>query len=235
MQTSSSKFFEFEKKIIQNNFLLSEFKGWNGLLVMKITMSKDSYITDKTIISKHFNISDKEKVLVTVKGNLEILSNGKNYSLKEFDALNLYNENISYEIYSKSYSEFFLITAENLVPKNLKPKFFNFIKDLDPKDIWGGQCISRVFFGENLNIVMFDLKPGFKFHDEGHVNEQITWVIKGDMDFYVSKIKKKLSPNIGVDIGKSDSHGGLSNGAIGFDAFYPKRDEKKYQKNREHE
>ena len=37
---------------------------------------------------------------------------------------------------------------------------------------------------------MFDLKPGFKFHDEGHINEQITWVIKGNMDFYVSKIKK---------------------------------------------
>ena len=77
---------------------------------------------------------------------------------------------------------------------------------------------------------MFDLKPGFKFHDEGHINEQITWVIKGNMDFYVSKIKKKLNSNEGVDIGKSDFHGGLSNGAIGFDAFYPKREEKKYHK-----
>ena len=33
-----------------------------------------------------------------------------------------------------------------------------------------------------------------------------------------------------MDIGKSDSHGGLSNGAIGFDAFYPKRDEKNIKK-----
>ena len=49
------------------------------------------------------------------------------------------------------------------------------------------------------------------------------------MDFYVSKIKKIKSQQ-GVDIGKSDSHGGLSNGAIGFDST---QERKKNIKNRD--
>ena len=78
---------------------------------------------------------------------------------------------------------------------------------------------------------MFDLKPGFKFKDRGHSNEQITWVIEGEMNFYANKIEKKLNQFNGVDIGENDEHGGISNGAIGFDAFYPKREEKKYNEN----
>ena len=42
---------------------------------------------------------------------------------------------------------------------------------------------------------------------------------------------KKLNKSNAVDIGANHEHGGISNGAIGFDAFYPKRDEKKYNKN----
>ena len=84
----------------------------------------------------------------------------------------------------------------------------------------------KSFFGESLNVVLFDLKNGFKFNDTGHENEQITWVIKGDMDFYVENVKEKLTEDNGVDIGSFQIHGGVSNGAIGFDAFYPKREEK---------
>ena len=49
------------------------------------------------------------------------------------------------------------------------------------------------------------------------------------MDFYVENIKNKLSSGYGVDIASFNSHGGISNGAIGFDAFYPKRQEEKYK------
>ena len=42
MDKSTSKFFEFEKEIAQKNILLSEFKGWNGLLVMKISMLREA-------------------------------------------------------------------------------------------------------------------------------------------------------------------------------------------------
>ena len=77
---------------------------------------------------------------------------------------------------------------------------------------------------------MFDLKKGFKFHDDGHKNEQITWLLSGEMEFYADNKKKLLKVGDGVSIGKNHSHGGISNGAIGFDAFFPKRDEDRYKK-----
>ena len=79
-------------------------------------------------------------------------------------------------------------------------------------------------------MVLFDLKPGFKFEDKGHSNEQITWVITGSMDFYANGEKKTIKPGIGVDIGPNHIHGGISSGAMGFDAFFPKRQEIKYKK-----
>ena len=80
-------------------------------------------------------------------------------------------------------------------------------------------------------MVLFDLKSGFKFEDKGHANEQITWLIKGNMNFYVKNNKKSLTSNSGVSIGPNQIHGGKSKGALGFDAFFPKRKEKNYRKN----
>lgn len=80
-----------------------------------------------------------------------------------------------------------------------------------------------------MTLVLFDLKPGFKFEDKGHANEQITWLTKGKMNFYVNDDKKILMDNDGVSIGPNQVHGGLSDGAIGFDAFFPKRIEEKYK------
>ena len=229
MANHQSKYFEFKNKIIENNFSLSEFYGWNGLIIMRLELQKNSKIKNNQIISKYFDISDKEKIIVTVNGEVEIKIDNKNFVLKEFDALNLYSNNLNYEIESKTNSQTFIISAKDLKPQEKDHIFFNFIKDIVPKDIWGGQCISRVFYGESLNLVLFDLKSGFKFHDKGHQNEQVTWVIKGDMDFYVKNLKKKLCSGLGVDIAGYDVHGGISNGAIGFDAFYPKREEEKYK------
>ena len=50
------------------------------------------------------------------------------------------------------------------------------------------------------------------------------------MDFYSNNSKKTLTVAHGVDIGPNHVHGGLSAGAIGFDAFFPKREESKYKK-----
>ncbi len=229
MSHNQSKYFEFKSELANNNFSLSEFKGWNGLIIMKLDFPKDLTINNDLINSKYIDISEKEKIIVAIKGEVEVKLDHKNFVLKEFDTLNLYSSNSKYEIKSILDSQIFIISAEDLKPKKKSPIFFNFMKDIDPRDIWGGQCISRVFFGENLNLVLFDLKSGFKFHDKGHQNEQVTWVIKGNMDFYVKDLKKKLSSGVGVDIGSYDIHGGISNGAMGFDAFYPKREEKKYK------
>ena len=229
MKNIQSKYFEFKNKLIENKFFLSEFKGWNGLIIIRLELPKNITVKSDLIISKHFDISKKEKIFVTTSGEVEFKFNHNNFVLKEFDALNIYSNDSVYEIKSLKDSQMFIISAEELKPQEEKHVFFNFIKDINPNDIWGGQCISRVFYGKDLNLVLFDLKDGFKFHDQGHQNEQLTWVVKGDMDFYVENIKNKLSSGNGVDISSFNSHGGISNGAIGFDAFYPKRQEEKYK------
>ena len=229
MKLLKSNYFKFKNNPSIKNFWFSEYKGWNGLIIMKLNLQNNAIIDNNSIKSKYFDVSDKEKIIILVKGNIEVKSNNKTYSLNEFDAVNFYADNTSYTIKSNSNSQIFIISADKLKPQKKDPIFFNFLKDIKPKDIWGGQCISRVFFGESLNVVLFDLKSGFKFNDTGHENEQITWVIKGDMDFYVENVKEKLTEDNGVDIGSFQIHGGVSNGAIGFDAFYPKREEKKYK------
>ena len=224
-----SKYFGLFNIFNRKNFSISEFKGWNGLLLIKLNFKKGSVINSTLIKSKFFDINLKEKIFFVVSGVVELKLNKQKFNLKEYDALNFFYENENYEIFCTEDAEAYIISVEGLKKIKKSPIFFNFKKDIIPNDIWGGQCISRVYFGESLNLVMFDLKPGFKFHDNGHENEQITWVVKGTMDFYVENAKKKLSPDLGVDIGKSKFHGGVSNGAIGFDAFYPKREEKKYK------
>ena len=140
------------------------------------------------------------------------------------------SKNQKYEILAKKNSVFFIVSAKNLESQEGSNFFFNFKKDLKKKDLWGGQCISRVYDGKGLTVVLFDLKNGFKFEDKGHANEQITWLIDGKMDFYSNGENKTLTPeNGGVDIGPHHVHGGVSSGALGFDAFFPKREEVRYK------
>ena len=147
----------------------------------------------------------------------------KEINLKEFDALNISSDEKNYEIKSLEDSIIFIISSENFKKGGLESEYFNFKKDIKPIDIWGGQCISRPYSGKELNIVLFDLKPGFKFSDKGHANEQITWLINGSMNFYCNSINQELTDLTGVDIGPNHEHGGVSNGAVGFDAFFSKK------------
>ena len=112
---------------------------------------------------------------------------------------------------------------------NEKLKIFNFKKDIQKRDLWGGQIISRPYEGSNLTLVLFELKSGFKFEDKGHSNEQITWLTYGEMDFYSNHNRDLLNSDKGISIGPNHIHGGVSKGAVGFDAFYPKRIEDKYK------
>jgi len=124
-----------------------------------------------------------------------------------------------------------MVSSEKSKPLNEKTNYFSFLKDIKPRDLWGGQIISRPYEGKEITLVLFDLKAGFKFNDKGHPNEQITWLTNGKMNFYANNQKDTLLENYGISIGPNHIHGGMSEGAIGFDAFFPKRDEEKYRKN----
>ena len=123
-----------------------------------------------------------------------------------------------------------MIGSEKIPINGQKNSFFNFLNDIKPRNLWG-KIISRPYEGKEITLVLFDLKSGFKFEDKGHPNEQITWLTKGKMSFYAKDQKDILFENSGISVGSNQIHGGMSEGAIGFDAFFPKRKEEKYRRN----
>jgi len=225
----NSKFFKFIYPKINSNIKISSYWGWNKSLVSNLSF-KNSDVINNFFIKKNFpSILHKEKIFIVVSGKSKFKSNKKNLSLKKFDAVSIFSDSFDYSFECNKDTQLFIISSEKFKKRKHKSIFFNFKKDMKMIDIWGGRCLSRPYSGIELNIVLFDLKRGFSFSDQGHSNEQITWLISGSMSFYSDKIKGKLTKKKGVDIGFYHKHGGLSNGAIGFDAFFPKRNENKYK------
>ena len=229
---NKSKYFDFKKlsRSIEN-IIAYEYIGWNGLNVTKFYLPAKTNISNSLIDQHYPDLIKKEKIFVTTQGNLKLKSDKLNTLFKEFDAVDFASARQNYTFNSLEDTTIFMIGAKDSKFNDSKNNFFNFKKDIKAKDLWGGQIISRPYEGMDLTLVLFDLKPGFKFEDKGHSNEQITWLTKGLMEFYANGEKKTITPDIGVDIGPNHVHGGVSSGAMGFDAFFPKRQETKYKKN----
>lgn len=225
----NSKFFKFIPNQVEKSIKLSSYKGWNKSLIIKIFFNSSNTINNLFIKKNFPQILNKEKVFIITSGKLKFNSEMKNFNLKKFDTISIFSDKFEYNFNCKKNTELFIISSEKFKIKKHKSIYFNFKKDIKAIDIWGGKCLSRPYSGSDINIVMFDLKKGFKFNDKGHSNEQITWLVSGSMNFYSDHLKDKLTKKKGIDIGSFHQHGGLSNGAIGFDAFFPKRPEKKYK------
>jgi len=229
---NKSKYFDFKKlSRLIDNITAYEYNGWNGLKVTKFYLPAKTTITNLLIDQNYPDLIKKEKIFVTTQGNLKLKSDKLDTLFKEFDAIDFTSSSQNYNFNSLKDTTVFMIGAKESKFSEGKANFFNFKKDIKAKDFWGGQIISRPYEGKDLTLVLFDLKPGFKFEDKGHANEQITWLTEGLMEFYADDKKKTITPDIGVDIGPNHVHGGVSSGAIGFDAFFPKRQEIKYKKN----
>ena len=224
-----SKYFDFTELSKSRGHIACEYKGWNGLSVTKFDIPKGKRLSNSFINSHYHDLYDKEKIFVITKGSLGLRTEGYQISLGKYDAVDFVSGSQKYQMSSSEDSTVFMISAKDLKTFTGKPVFFNFKKDIEAKDLWGGQCISRPYEGRGLTLVLFDLKPGFKFEDKGHTNEQITWLTEGKMDFYSNGKNKTITVDVGVDIGPNHIHGGVSSGAIGFDAFFPKRNEEKYK------
>ena len=224
-----SSFFHFRKIKNSKNYKISYYKGWHNLLIFHIEFLKtikEKHFFNKNEINKPNSV---EKVLILSKGNAIAKEENFKKKLKKFDCIHTSKSLKNFELQCKKGSQLFVIFGGKKLKINRKINFFNFEKSLKKIDLWGGQCISRVFNGYGMTIVLFKLKRGFKFHDKGHKNEQITWLIKGKMKFYIKNKLLLLEVNkTSVDIGSYDFHGGTSLGAIGFDAFSPKRSERRY-------
>ena len=227
----NSNYFNFKdhSKFI-NKVEFFNYTGWSGLHVAKFLIPQDCSLTDLQLREFFPDLNDKEKIFVTTKGNIEFKTNKFNTLLNEFDAIDLFSETKNYSFTSLKDSVIFMISSKGSKPCKDEPIYFNFKKDLEVRNLWGGQIISRPYEGKELTLVLFDLKPGFKFEDKGHANEQVTWLTDGEMAFYTNGEENNLTSDVGVSIGPNHMHGGVSGGAIGFDAFFPKRIEEKYKK-----
>ena len=228
----NSNYFTFKDNLkFINKVEYFNYIGWSGLYITKFLIPQTHSLTDLQLSELFPDLKDKEKIFVTTKGGIQFKSNKLNTMLDELGAIHLFSETKGFSFNALQDSCIFMISSKNLKSCNDEPTFFNFKKDLDAIDLWGGQIISRPYEGKELTVVFFDLKPGFKFEDKGHTNEQITWLTEGEMDFYANGEKKTLTSDVGVSIGPNHIHGGVSGGALGFDAFFPKRIEEKYKKN----
>ena len=224
-----SNFFHFKNFKKSKSFKISFYKGWHNLFIFRIEFLKK--INEKNFFNKNgiSKTSSFEKTLILSNGNAIIKSRNFKKNLKKFDCLHTIKSFKNFDLEGKKGSQLFIIFGKKNSQRNKKINYFNFEKSLKKINLWGGKIISRVFNGYGMTVVLFKLKRGFKFHDKGHKNEQITWLIKGKMKFYVKNKHMSLEANkTSVDIGPYDFHGGISMGAIGFDAFSPKRSEKRY-------
>ena len=224
-----SEYFSFKELLSPlSDITVSNYSGWSGLEVFKFFIPKGKSITNSIINEFKPELINKEKIFFTGEGDIELDSDEFKFILKKFDAIDFTNEQ-DYNFKSMRDSTIFMVSSKNSKKLSDKSTTFNFEKDIDVKNLWGGQIISRPYEGKELTLVLFELKSGFKFDDNGHANEQITWLIDGEMNFYSDNKKKLLNSDMGVSIGANHSHGGISKGAIGFDVFFPKRVEKKYK------
>ena len=227
---TQSQYFNFDNLLKSKEGAdIYSYTGWNGLNVSKLKITKGENLSSSYINSCFPELEEKEKIFVINEGCIEFESPKQKVLLKSYDAADLSSDEKNYKLNAINNSTAFMISSTGLNKFNDKTIFFNFKKDIKEKNLWGGQIISRPYEGKGLTLVLFDLKPGFKFEDKGHANEQITWLISGKMDFYANGKNKTLTSDIGVDIGPNHIHGGVSGGALGYDAFFPKREEIKYK------
>ena len=228
MKIKKRNFFKFKKKRTKKKFKIYFYNGWNNSLIICLQFNSSDSI-DNLFIKRYFpQIFNKEKIFIITSGKSKFHSNKKTLDLNKLDAISIFLDNFNYNFKCKKNTQLFIVSSQNFRIKKCKSIYFNFVKDIKVIDIWGGQCISRCYTGVDLNLVLFDLKSGFKFSDKGHKNEQVTWLISGSMNFYCNNFKSRLTKKNVVHIGAFHKHGGVSNGAQGFDAFFPKRKEKRY-------
>ena len=226
---AKTNFFYFKKIINTKNYNVSFYKGWHDLLVFRINLLNSNNNENFFNLFEIKKNEKLEKAIIISKGTLFIGKKNFFKKLRKFDCLHTKTSLKDLKIKNYSKSELFIVLGSKNIKMNNKLNFFNFEKNLKKTDLWGGKCVSRVFNGKSMTLVLFKLKRGFKFHDNGHKNEQLTWLVNGKMKFYVKNKSKLLKSNgASVDIGPFAYHGGMSLGAIGFDAFSPKRSEKRY-------
>ena len=105
--------------------------------------------------------------------------------------------------------------------------FFN-ESELKAKQLLPGIKLKAVF-GEKTMITIFNLEPNAVIPAHKHPNEQITYVVEGEMEFTLEGKTKVLKAGDGVVVPANQEHGALvlSKPTKVIDAWYPMREDYK--------
>ena len=87
MNKIPSKYFDFNTSEKFQDKYISEYTGWNSLLIAKIEIKKGLSFNDNFINSKYSDLKEKQKIFVIIKGSVKTKYGSSNLLLKEFDAI----------------------------------------------------------------------------------------------------------------------------------------------------
>jgi quercetin dioxygenase-like cupin family protein len=108
-------------------------------------------------------------------------------------------------------------------------KFYS-VAALKDKKLAEGISI-RSIWGEKAMLTFFELQPGAIIPRHAHPNEQITYVLEGELEFTVAGNKKILRPGEGVVVAPNEEHEAKVTGKFtrAMDAWAPIREDYKIQ------
>ena len=72
MDEIKSKYFNFNQSSKFKDHLISEYEGWNSLLVTKFEIKKEKILTSENINLQYPELNGKQKIFVITQGNLQI-------------------------------------------------------------------------------------------------------------------------------------------------------------------
>ncbi len=99
---------------------------------------------------------------------------------------------------------------------------------LDVKQVFEGISL-RAVSGDKTMMTIFDFDPGAVIPSHKHPHEQITYVVKGELEFTVEGKTRVLGEGDGVVVRSNQEHSArvLSKPAKAVDAWYPIREDYK--------
>ena len=95
-----SNYFHFNELLNSKDCNFFEYRGWNGLSIVKLNILKGNTLNDSFIDSHYTDLIDKEKIFVVTKGNMELKSDKHKVLLKEYDAVDFVSKSQKYQILS---------------------------------------------------------------------------------------------------------------------------------------
>ncbi|MBU6389588.1 cupin domain-containing protein [Patescibacteria group bacterium] len=99
------------------------------------------------------------------------------------------------------------------------------------QDVWADED-NRIVHTPSITLMTFQMSEGWSFADAGHSNEQMTLILKGELEMTVGTESYRLKSGQGVYVPPNTPHSGriLSKVAEGLDIFTPIRTEDRYKK-----